>query len=139
MNGPGANRDRVLGAAMLAAMLMGCGDETTNQAPAIPSTQVAAVQTPKPAYPLELACAGIGGTVTLGLTIGPAGTPTEVRLVQGSGNDVLDRLAQEGVRDWQFNPATRNGQPLSQTIQVPMSFNPPQVRPDQCFALEAKR
>lgn len=138
MNGLRAIRGRALGAALLAAMLVGCGGETTNQAPAIPSTQVAAVQTPKPAYPLELACAGIGGTVTLGLTVGPAGKPIEVRLVQGSGNDALDQLAQEGVRDWQFNPATRNGQPVPQSIQVPMSFNPPAVRPDQCFALDAQ-
>jgi len=123
---------------LIAVALAGCSDESTNQAPSAPSTQVAAVQTPKPAYPLELACAGVGGTVTLGLTVGVAGKPTEVRLVQGSGNEALDQLAQQGVREWQFNPATRNGQPVAQSIQVPVSFNPPQVRPNECFALEAQ-
>lgn len=125
-------------AAWLTMLLTGCGAQAPSRAPAIASTQVAAVQTPKPAYPLELACAGIGGTVTLGITIGTAGKPTEVRLVQGSGNDALDRLAQQGVREWQFKPATRNGQPVTQAIQVPMSFKPPQVRPNECFALETQ-
>lgn len=43
------------------------------------------------------------------------------------------------MQGWKFKPATRGGQPVAQTIQVPVSFNVPQVRPDECFALDAGR
>lgn len=120
-----------------ALALAGCGDRAETRAPATPSTEVAAVDTPKPAYPLELACAGVGGEVILSLTIGPDGRPSDVSLVKTSGNDALDQVAIDGVRDWRFKPATRNGQPHPQAIQVPVNFNVPQVRPDECFALDA--
>jgi protein TonB len=121
------------------SLLSGCGgDSSADQAAPIPSRQVRAVDTPRPAYPPELACAGVGGTVVLSVTVGTAGSPTEVRLVQGSGQQALDAAAQEGVRSWKFDPATRNGQPVPQTIQVPVNYKPPQVRPSECFALDAR-
>ena len=117
--------------------LAGCGDQAEDRAPVVPPTEVAAVDTPKPAYPIELACAGVGGQVTLGLTVGTDGRPAEVSLVKTSGNSALDKVAMEGVREWRFKPATRNGQPRPQAIQVPVNFKVPQVRPDECFALDA--
>jgi len=119
--------------------LAACGDRTEEPAQAAPSTEVAAVDTPTPAYPMELACAGVGGQVILSLAVGVEGTPTGVRLVLTSGNEALDQAAVEGVKDWQFKPATRGGQPQATTIQVPVNFNVPQPRPEACFALDAKR
>lgn len=131
---------RCSGAALLLAGLAttGCGGPSDNGAPVVPPTEVTAVSTPRPDYPIELACAGVGGEVVLGLTVGIDGKPANVQLVRTSGNAALDQAAIAGVDSWQFKPATRNGQPRTHDIQVPMNFRPPQVRPEQCFALDAQ-
>ena len=124
-------------ATCIAVVVAGCGDPPAPQAPAAPPTQVAAVKTPPPVYPLELACQGVSGKVTLTLNVGVDGRPSDVRVSQGSGNDALDRIAVDGVQDWQFRAATRNGVAIEQRMEVPLNFRPPQVRPDECFALDA--
>jgi protein TonB len=96
------------------------------------------VKTPPPVYPIELACQGIGGTSTLKVVIGTDGKPSEVTLATSSGNGDLDHQALHAVTEWQFKAATRAGQPVSTTIQVPVSFNPPQPKPDECFAVEER-
>ncbi|WP_372014107.1 energy transducer TonB [Pseudoxanthomonas sp. 10H] len=123
----------------LAAWLAGCGGSTPPPEPVPAPTPVAAIDTPPPEYPLALACAGAGGQTLLQVEVGTAGTPTRIELVRGSGNDDLDRLAKESVQGWRFRPATRAGAPVAQTIQVPVNFTPPTVRPDACFALDAGR
>ena len=119
------------------ALLSACGKSSTPAAPTIPSTELTAAHTPPPEYPVKLACAGIGGRSVLKVTIGTEGRVTEVQLIQSSGQPALDAAAQKRVsEEWRFNPATRNGQPVTQTIQVPVDFNPPQPKPEQCFAIE---
>ncbi len=120
------------------AVLSACNGADQPAAPAIAPTEVAAVQTPPPDYPAELACSGVGGKSVLRVVVGPQGTPTEVSLVTSSGNSQLDDSAARRVREWKFNPATRNGQPVPTTIQVPVSFNPPDPKPNECFAIEER-
>ncbi|GAB3505815.1 energy transducer TonB [Pseudoxanthomonas daejeonensis] len=129
----------LLSAFLLASLLAGCGGSTPPAEPVPAPTQIAAIDTPPPEYPMALACAGIGGQALLEVEVGTAGTPTRIDLVRGSGNDDLDRLAKESVQGWKFRPATRAGQPVAQTIQVPVNFTAPAVRPDACFALDAGR
>ena len=50
----------------------------------------------------------------------------------------LDAQAKTAVEGWEFKAATRAGQTVSTTIQVPVSFNPPQPKPDECFAVEER-
>ena len=117
--------------------LSACSADKAPPAPVIPPTELAAVDTPKPDYPLELACAGISGTTVLVVTVGIEGKPTEVLLSQSSGDERLDKSALERVPSWRFNPPTSNGKPFAKTIQVPVSFNAPAERPAECFALDA--
>ncbi|MBJ7517497.1 MAG: energy transducer TonB [Stenotrophomonas sp.] len=116
----------------------GSGQPSTPAAPATLPTEVAAVKTPPPQYPIELACSGVGGTTTLKVVVGVEGKPTEVTQLTSSGNPQLDEQARTAVQGWQFNAASRNGQKIPATIQVPVSFNPPQPRPDECFAVEER-
>jgi protein TonB len=119
---------RLLSLFLIAATgLAGCGP---SEPPAPPP--------PPPQYPLELACMGVGGTSTFKVTIGADGKPSEVALLTGAGNPQLDELARTAVQGWQFKAATRNGAAVPATIQVPVSFNPPQPKPDQCFAIEER-
>ncbi|UKE76019.1 energy transducer TonB [Xanthomonas graminis] len=143
---PAASRRSMLAAASsclpLAAVLLlgGCGksEQAQTQRVAAAPTEVAAVQTPPPDYPIELACAGLGGKAVLSVVVGVQGKPTDVQLVSSSGQPKLDASAQQRVREWIFNPATRDGKAVPRTIQVPVNFNPPQPRPDRCFALDAQ-
>lgn len=130
---------RLLSLSLIAATgLAGCGASEPPSPPPPPPTEVAAVKTPPPQYPLELACMGVGGTSTFKVTIAADGQPSQVQLASGSGNAQLDEQAQKAVQAWQFKAATRAGQTVPTTIQVPVSFNPPQPKPDQCFAVEER-
>jgi protein TonB len=123
----------------LAAVLLlptACGDREAP--PPIRTTPVYAVDTPPPEYPLEVACAGVGGRAVLSVRIGKDGRPADITLKQSSGNAELDEAAQAAVRGWQFRAATTNGQPIETVIDVPMTFNAPQPRPQRCFALDEK-
>lgn len=111
----------------------------TPPAPAVPSTELLAVDTPPPAYPEELACDNVGGQVVLQLTIGVDGRPASADVFRSSGIAALDKAAQDGVRAWQFKPATRGGTPQVSKLQVPVNFHPPQVRPQACFVLDEQR
>ena len=123
-----------IGAAIASGlMLAGCEQSAP---PPLPSTRVMAVETPPPVYPLELACADIGGRVLLRLSIGPDGRPTRVETLESSGQPALDASATKAVEDWTFQPATRVGQAVASQINVPMTFTPPVEKPDTCFALE---
>ena len=63
---------RLLLAALVPCLVAACNPEPA--APVIAPTQVIAVDTPPPAYPLEVACEGLGGTSELSVTIGSGGT-----------------------------------------------------------------
>jgi protein TonB len=87
-----ASRRSMLAAASsclpLAAVLLlgGCGksEQAQTQRVAAAPTEVAAVQTPPPDYPIELACAGLGGKAVLSVVVGVQGKPTDVQLVSSS-------------------------------------------------------
>lgn len=130
---------RLLSLSLIAATgLAGCGPSEPPAPPPPPPTEVAAVKTPPPQYPLELACMGVGGTSTFKVNIGADGKPSEVTLLTGAGNPQLDELARTAVQGWQFKAATRNGAAVPATIQVPVSFNPPDPKPNECFAIEER-
>jgi len=118
--------------------LAGCNKRAEPTAPVAAPTDVAAVKTPPPQYPIELACQGIGGTSTFKVVIAANGKPSQVAQVTSSGNAQLDAQAKTAVEGWEFKAATRAGQTVSTTIQVPVSFNPPQPKPDECFAVEER-
>lgn len=118
--------------------LAGCGDDAPRVA-AIPSTPLFAIDTPKPDYPIELACANIGGTPVFNVMVGREGKPVEVKLLAGSGQPALDAAAEKAVHTWVFEAATRNGQPVVQGIQVPVRFTPPAERPATCFQFDARK
>ena len=107
--------------------------------PPPPSTQPMARDTPPPEYPEALACDGIGGQVVLMLQVGPDGRTAGVQLHRTSGHKELDDAAVTAVRGWEFRPATAAGRPVSKKIQVPVTFRPPQVRPERCFVLDEQR
>lgn len=124
-----ARRAAVLAAAV--ALTAACGGGEPQPLPP-PPTQVVAVDTPVPEYPVSLACAEIGGKVELQLVVGTDGRPVRTTLQTRSGVPELDQLALEAVQSWKFRPATANGQPVQATVQVPITFRPPPAGDARC-------
>ncbi|QDH70111.1 energy transducer TonB [Marilutibacter alkalisoli] len=121
-----------------AVAVTGCRAPPPPADPDQPTTEVAAVRTPPPDYPLEQACDDIGGQVVMQVVIGPEGRATEILVANSSGVPALDEAAQAAVREWEFKPATHRGKPVSQTIQVPMSFTPPEEPSELCLERETR-
>ncbi len=64
----------------------------------------------------------IQGVVTLRVEVLPDGTGGQVLLHESSGSELLDDAAITTVRTWRFQPATENGKPVRQWVNVPITF-----------------
>lgn len=83
-----------------------------------------AARSPEPRYPPAALRRGEGGTVVLRVNVGADGVPAEVAVARRSGSRELDRAAMTAVRDWRFQPATRNGREIASVVEQPVEFRP---------------
>ena len=102
-------------------------------APAAPTTVAAAPVIPprpasgvagnrKPVYPLAARSRHLEGRVMLEVQVAASGDPLAVRVVSSSGHSLLDTSAVDAVRTWRFIPATRAGQAVAASVEVPIDF-----------------
>ncbi|WP_413624975.1 energy transducer TonB [Luteibacter sp. Lutesp34] len=77
------------------------------------------VYMPSPRYPMSALRAHREGKVVLHVTVTPEGDVTRVAVGRSSGDEALDRAAQEAVRDWRFAAADR---PDRYTAELPVNF-----------------
>lgn len=75
-------------------------------------------------YPLTSVATG---TVVLEVDLDDTGTITGVRVVQGIPS--LTESAERSIRQWKFQPARLNGEPVQSKMAVAFSFVPPNVGP----------
>jgi TonB family protein len=75
-----------------------------------------------PSYPASAIRKQQTGYVLLHVMVGIDGTPSDIAVSRSSGTTALDNSAIAAVKDWQFNPATRNGEPVAVRAQVPVCF-----------------
>jgi len=80
-----------------------------------------AISTPDPDYTEEARNAKTQGTCILGLIVDAEGHPRDIRVVRGLGFG-LDAKAIEAVRQWRFQPARKDGEPVNVQISVEVSF-----------------
>ena len=73
-------------------------------------------------YPRELQQAGIDGRVKLLFWVATDGSAENIQIQSSSGNQELDFAAMLAVQDIQFQPATRNGQPVGTWVEVDVNF-----------------
>jgi protein TonB len=76
---------------------------------------------PEPVIPDDLLDSDIDTTFYAYFTISQDGT-TDVKMVQGTGNSILDRLAMDAAKQWKFTPATKNGVPVLSYRQLQVEF-----------------
>ena len=83
---------------------------------------VAALNNPKPPYPLAARRNGAQGRVVLSVQVSAGGAGGEVLLKHSSGHAVLDNAALQTVRHWRFIPARRGDAPVESWVDVPIIF-----------------
>src|SRR6185503_12608798 len=64
---------------------------------------------------------GIEGKVVLGFTVDHDGIPQGIQ-IKRSLYPSLDQASIEAVREWRFEPAMKNGQPVSMWMEAEMDF-----------------
>ncbi len=77
-----------------------------------------------PSYPPAVARAGLQGNRTARLQLDVQGRVSDVTIVDRGGSDDprLDAAVVESLRQWRFEPATRDGHAVVSSVQVPVEF-----------------
>ena len=84
---------------------------------------------PKPvALPRLVLNEGWEGEVILAVAVETDGSVSETMVMESSGNETLDRWAQDLVQGWQFRPAMKDGVPVYECFQIPVIFRGEAVR-----------
>ena len=64
------------------------------------------------------------GTVSVAVLIKPDGTVGDAKVVN-TPHPELNQLALDAVKQWQFDPARKDGKPVPLTVMVNVQFTPP--------------
>ena len=72
-------------------------------------------------YPPDAYAQGISGTVEVELVVGTDGKPRDVKVVTPAGHG-FDEAAVAAVQQFEFQPATKDGQPMAARIRYPYVF-----------------
>ena len=80
-----------------------------------------AISSPEPEYSEEARKAKYQGTCVLWLIVAQDGHPRDIKVARSLGMG-LDQKAIEAVRNWKFEPAMKDGQPVAVQINVEVNF-----------------
>ncbi|HLX85218.1 MAG TPA: energy transducer TonB [Terriglobales bacterium] len=80
------------------------------------------IYAPEPEYSEEARKVKHMGVVVLQLTVGPDGTPRDIRVVRTLGLG-LDEKAIEAVKKWRFDPAKKDGKPVAVSVNIEVNFH----------------
>jgi protein TonB len=85
--------------------------------------KAAYLQNPKPPYPPLAFRLRAEGRVVLIAEVLPNGQSGSVKIVESSGNEMLDKSALETVKKWKFTPARKDGVIVTQAVRIPITFS----------------
>jgi protein TonB len=83
---------------------------------------LAGASNPPPEYPYASRMRGEQGRVRLRVQVDQNGRVVDVAVDQSAGFQALDQAALRAVRNWRFQPAARDGQPVVAVAAVDISF-----------------
>ena len=75
-----------------------------------------------PRYPPELRRSKRGGTVKILFVVDQRGRVVDPKVIKSS-DPAFDSPALEAIRQWKFEPGTRNGQKVQFKMSIPITFN----------------
>jgi protein TonB len=73
-------------------------------------------------YPAEAREEGLEGTVKVKVTVSASGNVSGASIVKSSGHAILDQSVMSNVYDCNFEPAEKDGKPISSKVVVPVRF-----------------
>lgn len=76
-----------------------------------------------PQYPVAAAREHTSGFATMEFTVGPSGAVSNVHVVASSPRGVFDQAAMQVIRESQFAPALKDGQPVAAVARRRIDFN----------------
>lgn len=88
-----------------------------------PDYKAAYLNNPRPPYPRNAHRFGIEGQVILQAEVNEQGMPSQIRVLQSSGNDLLDESALNTVAKWRFSPARKDGVMVRAVVKIPITFS----------------
>jgi TonB family protein len=116
--------------AILSVLLLVTGgyaqQNQTNPSPDVPKVVSDNAQPPKavhrepPIYPADAKAKRIMGDVVVEAVVDRQGNVSSARMI--SGVKLFEDAALTAIKAWRFSPATLDGQPVEQTIQVQIKF-----------------
>jgi protein TonB len=62
------------------------------------------------------------GTVVLVVEVLENGTAGDIRIAVTSGSELLDKVALDAVKKWNFQPAKKEGVAYVQRLRIPITF-----------------
>lgn len=77
-----------------------------------------------PRYPAQALRSGVEGSVSVRIEVDASGTPTDVQVVERSGERSrdLDRAVIDAARQWRFEPAMKDGKAVAGAVVLPVEF-----------------
>jgi len=79
-------------------------------------------ENPTPVYPELARRRGYEGVVILEVMVTKEGRVNEFRVAISSGHAILDRAAEQTVREWRFEPGKRGNRPVAMKVRIPVRF-----------------
>jgi protein TonB len=98
---------------------------TASPADAMPAggdSEAQVIERSEPNYPIASLNAREEGEVRLQVALDALGSVEDVRIIDSSGSNRLDRAAIESVRSWRFRPARHAGEAIAGMTNVSVNF-----------------
>uniref|UniRef100_A0A7C4TDZ2 TonB family protein n=1 Tax=candidate division WOR-3 bacterium TaxID=2052148 RepID=A0A7C4TDZ2_UNCW3 len=77
-----------------------------------------------PKYPESAKAIGATGRIVVRVVVGTDGKVKAATIISSFGNPACEEAALNAARQWEFKPATRDGEPFEQNISIPFDFKP---------------
>ena len=76
----------------------------------------------EPQYPRKARMQSIEGWVTLQFNITPAGTVSDIKILDSKPSRIFDRAAVKALRKWKYRPKIEDGKPVEKNLRVQLKF-----------------
>lgn len=78
----------------------------------------------RPRYPESARALNVTGRVVVRVVVGVDGKVKGATVLSSFGNPACEEAALAAARQWEFNPATKDGEPFEQNVSIPFDFKP---------------
>jgi protein TonB len=75
-----------------------------------------------PTYPFRAKRRGVEGKVVVRFLVDKQGRVSQSTVVRADPEGVFEQSALKAVRQWRFQPGTKDGRPVATWVQVPIRF-----------------